>query len=140
MYFDLKKTWKFLKNFTFMDLDDEFSHLKIYLNEHNQGARAWDRLSVQGAINIVTRTITSSSSLSDRDYVIILNGSSPITATLPDATTNPGRTYILFNTGTAYATVATTSAQTINGATTTNIPAKYFHVEVFSDGSNWVAL
>jgi hypothetical protein len=63
------------------------------------------------------------------------------TATLPTAASVTGRTYLVKDeTGTAATnniTVATTSSQTIDGASTYVISTNYGWVAVYSDGTNW---
>ena len=84
--------------------------------------------------------MTSAYTLSDNDFMVMGNASSPLTVTLPDATRMSGRFYIVMDTGTKSLTVNTTSAQTINGGSSLVFPSKYFGAQFFSDGSNWVAL
>ena len=54
-------------------------------------------LDVRGAISAITRTFTASTSLTINDYTAIFTGTAATPATLPDATTCPGRIYCIKN-------------------------------------------
>jgi hypothetical protein len=86
---------------------------------------------------IPVRTVTSSYPVTVADGTILLNAAT-LTATLPAAGVAPGIIYTvkLIASGTT-GTVATTSAQTIDGSTTYSLSAQYKYVTVQSDGSNW---
>ncbi len=91
---------------------------------------------IPGAGVLSTKTV--SYTLTTSDLIIIANAAS-LTMTLPSAATvGAGRAYTIKNgasgTGT---TVATTGAQTIDGATTQTIAAAYGVLSVVSDGANW---
>lgn len=62
------------------------------------------------------------------------------TVTLPTAVGITGRQYIIKNSGTSTITVATTSSQTIDGATTYILQVQYMSVTVVSDGANWIII
>lgn len=59
------------------------------------------------------------------------------TATLPTAVGILGRVYTIKLSASGTATVATTSSQTIDGATTYSLSAQYKYVTVQSDNANW---
>lgn len=61
-------------------------------------------------------------------------------ATLPDATTMPGKRYFIKNSGTGVTIVNTTSAQTIDGLTRYDLIVKNSAVMMVSDGANWKIL
>ncbi len=63
--------------------------------------------------------------------------SGTFTATLPTAVGVTGKFYIIKNTGTGVITIATTSAQTIDGATTLLLTQQYSSVQLVSDNANW---
>lgn len=65
--------------------------------------------------------------------------SGTFTATLPTAASNTGKTFIIKNSGTGVLTLATTSSQTIDGATTRTMN-EHDSVTVVSNGSNWVVI
>jgi hypothetical protein len=71
------------------------------------------------------------------DSVILVNSSGK-TVTLPDAASHcKGRIYSIKLTVSGSATVATTSSQNIDGATTFSLSAQYKYVTVQSDGAQW---
>lgn len=74
------------------------------------------------------------------DYTIDCVSSS-MTITLPTAVGIAGRIYVIKNRGSGTTvTVATTSSQTIDGATTYSLAAQYKYVTVQSNGSNWMVI
>lgn len=77
---------------------------------------------------------TPAGSTSGTDYVYLVSGST--TLTLPDATLNTNL-YTVKNVGNGTVTVATTSAQTIDGSISISLPVKYTAVDLESDGTNW---
>jgi hypothetical protein len=81
----------------------------------------------------VVSTNTSAGSASNTDYVYVC--SSTMTLTLPTAVGNTNR-YTVKNGGLATVTVATTSAQTIDGSTTAALTPNTA-LDLISDGSNW---
>lgn len=60
--------------------------------------------------------------------------------TLPTAVGITGRQYTIKNSGTGSITVATTSAQTIDGTTTQVLSIQYQSITVQSNGANWIIL
>lgn len=88
------------------------------------------------------RTVTASTdTLTSGDLTILYDTTSNnITATLPTAVGRAGQRYILkrISGGSNVVTIATTSSQTIDGATTRKLGAQYQWIEVESDGANWV--
>lgn len=76
----------------------------------------------------------------------VTTGSSTITVTLPDASTQSGRriTVKKVDSGTGKITIATTSSQTIDGYTTTDVGVaalgQYASFTVVSNGTNWDAI
>ena len=140
MRLDLKRAWNFLPKFTNQDLWQEFANIRNWANNQDYGVNGWDRLFVQGSVTFPAKIVTASYTLSDFDYLVMGNTGSAFSITLPDATTIQGRLYVVMNTGNKVLTVGTTSGQTINGGPSVILPAKYFHVQLFSDGSNWVAI
>lgn len=77
---------------------------------------------------------TSAGSTSGTDYVYLVSGTT--TLTLPDATANTNL-YTVKNVGTGVVTIATTSAQTIDGSLTIVMPVQYTAVDLISDTANW---
>jgi hypothetical protein len=62
------------------------------------------------------------------------------TITLPTAVGITGRDYTIKLTASGSATVATTSSQTIDAATTYSLSAQYKYVTVESNGANWIII
>jgi hypothetical protein len=93
------------------------------------------RGSQSGNIQIFTTAYTATST----DYNLIFTGSSATTVTLPTAVGITGRIYCVKNasTNTSVLTIATTSAQTIDGVSTQALNNPYQTLTVISDGSNW---
>jgi hypothetical protein len=73
------------------------------------------------------------------DYLINAT-SGTYTATLPTAVGCTGKNYIIKNSGAGAITVATTSSQTIDGATTYSLGTQYKYVHVVSNGANWIII
>lgn len=88
----------------------------------------------------ITRSVNSISSpatagaTAKTDYVYLVSGTT--TLTLPTAVGNTNL-YSVKNIGTNTVTIATTSAQTIDGSSTVTLPVKYTSLDLISDGSNW---
>lgn len=88
----------------------------------------------------VTRTIspfsanTNAASTASTDYVYI--GSGTNTLTLPTAVSNTNG-YGVKNSGTGIITIATTSAQTIDGNANIMLTSNQF-ITVYSDNTNWI--
>lgn len=84
---------------------------------------------------------TSAYTLTSFDEVVTADATTaPFTITLPTAVGIAGRSYTIkrINAGANAVTVATTSAQTIDGASTYLLNTQYASVEVTSDGAGWV--
>lgn len=79
-------------------------------------------------------TNTAAGSTAGTDYVYLCSGT--MTLTLPDAVANTNL-YTVKNVGTGVITIATTSAQTIDGDTTVIMPVRYTAVDLISDTANW---
>ncbi|MBX2996161.1 MAG: hypothetical protein KF681_15145, partial [Bdellovibrionaceae bacterium] len=97
-------------------------------------------LHVSGSVATALAVRTASATLTSADSITIGNATSgPLTFTLPSAAGIAGRQYTIKKSdGSANAvTIATTSAQTIDGATTFPLPIAYQYATVVSDGANW---
>lgn len=96
--------------------------------------------STGGSGSGITRVIsvissnTAAASASTTDYVYIVSGTT--TLTLPTAVSNTN-SYGIKNSGTAIITVATTSAQTIDGNANIMLTQNQF-ITVYSDNTNWI--
>lgn len=78
---------------------------------------------------------TSAAAVAATDYVYLCSGT--MILTLPDATASNTNLYTIKNVGSGIITIATTSAQTIDGTTTITMPTQYTSVDVISDTANW---
>jgi len=82
----------------------------------------------------VAKTATYSAVATDE---VIDCTSGTFTVTLPTAVGVTGQTYIVKNSGAGTITIATTSAQTIDGNSTISLSTQYASTTVVSDGANW---
>jgi hypothetical protein len=120
--------------------DTNTGQLKIYYNDGNSsqwvdaavGAAGPQALTVPYVAKTATYTATTD------DYTV--DGTSgTFTVTLPTAVGATGRVYIVKNSGVGVITVATTSSQTIDGASTVTLATKAV-TRVQSNGSNWIVI
>jgi hypothetical protein len=93
-------------------------------------------MTLGGGLATKVRTIVASGAVSATDSLVLLNAAT-LTATLPTAVGITGRAYTVKLITASTGTVATTSAQTIDGAATYSLPANHKYVTVVSDGANW---
>ncbi len=98
-------------------------------------------LDVKGSLAINYRAF-STSSTAGTDHTMVFTGTSPATLTLPDATSVQGRVYWIKNASSnaSALTIATTSAQTIDGAASWTLSQTYKVVAVVSNGANWFTI
>jgi hypothetical protein len=89
------------------------------------------------ATGYVAKTANYTATISD--YTINCTANT-FTVTLPTAVGVTGRIYVVKNTGTGVITIATTSSQTIDGATTQTLATQYASYTVQSDGANWIII
>jgi len=85
------------------------------------------------SVNSISSPATAGSTAST-DYVYFVSGTT--TLTLPTAVSNTNK-YTVKNTGSNTVTIATTSAQTIDGSSTASLPVPNTSLDLISDGSNW---
>ena len=100
----------------------------------NVSALSWTTLITRSINNI--STTTGAGSTAGTDYVYNVT-SGTFTLTMPTAVSNTNR-YTIKQSGTGTLTIATTSSQTIDGASTYTINARYQSIDLISDGSNWI--
>ncbi len=93
-----------------------------------------------GVTNAQVSTSTNYSISTTDHFVDCAGGSGGITVTLPTAVGYAGLTFVITKTdsGVGNVTIATTSSQTINGATTYVISMQYLSIALHSNGSNWI--
>jgi hypothetical protein len=96
-------------------------------------------LDVRGSLSVSYRAFASSTSAAISDNTLVFTGTSAATLTLPDATACTGRVYWVKNvsSNTSVLTIATTSAQTIDGLSTWTLGDANGTVAVVSNGTNW---
>lgn len=82
-------------------------------------------------------TTTTAGAAASTDYVY--NGTVTLQITLPTAVGNTNR-YTVKNSGSGIVTIATTSAQTIDGASTAVISVQYGALDLVSNGTNWMII
>lgn len=90
------------------------------------------------SLSVVSKTSTYA--ILTTDNVILVDGTSAFTVTLPTAVGVTGKAYTIKRTDQTLAnavTIATTSAQTIDGITTRKLMTQNESFTVISDGSNW---
>lgn len=91
---------------------------------------------VQTGVRIPYAAKTSTYTVANTDGVIDCT-SGTFTVTLPTAVGITGQQFVIKNSGTGVITVATTSSQTIDGASTLTLTTRYTSYTVISDGANW---
>jgi hypothetical protein len=96
-------------------------------------------LHVAGSVRFPITTKTATYTLDASDYTVVFDLNGNATANLPDATTIPGRIYVIkinrTNVGDTL-TIDPNGAQTIDGNATIAIQCQYA-VTIQSDGTNW---
>jgi hypothetical protein len=96
-------------------------------------------LHVKGSLRLPIATKTATYTLTADDYTVVFDLNGNATANLPDATTIPGRIYVIKINRTNVAdtlTIDPNGAQTIDGFATYGLQCQYA-VTIQSDGSNW---
>ena len=79
---------------------------------------------------------TANYTLISTDHIIVADSVTTFTLTLPAASSNSSREYIIKNKGTATVTIDATALGLIDGQNTTTIP-QYSAMTVVSDGTTW---
>jgi len=85
------------------------------------------------------RTVTGSTTLTDSDYMILVNSESNVTLTLPSASSTTRREYVIkkISTSTATVTIDPNASELIDGASTYVIGSSYVSIKVKSNGTSW---
>jgi hypothetical protein len=92
---------------------------------------------IVGGLTTITANATANAANFD---IYLCNPSGAITVTLPTAAGITGQEFTIKNLTANAVTVATTSSQTIDGATTYALAAQWKYVRVVSNGSNWLVV
>lgn len=94
-------------------------------------------LHVSGSLSLPYAAKTTTYTITVTDHTIDCT-TGTFTVTLPTAASITGREYTVKNTGAGVITLATTSSQTIDAATTYSLATQYKYVTVISNGANWI--
>lgn len=101
-------------------------------------------LDVRGSLSTNFRSFSSAITAASTDNTLVFTGTTNTTVTLPTAVSIAGRVYWIKNASatipTPVLTVATTSAQTIDGNANWTLDEPNEIIRVVSDGSNWYVL
>lgn len=92
-----------------------------------------------GAFSAGYTAQTSTYAILASDYTVNCT-SGTFTVTLPTAVGRAGQIYVIKNSGAGTITIATTSAQTIDGSATQSISVQYNSYTVQSTGANWITI
>lgn len=92
-------------------------------------------MNLKGGLAKAIKTVTAAYTITANDSTILVNSTSAITITLPAGVS--GRIYTIKNISSGAVTIATTSSQTIDGASTQSLSAQYDKLSVQSDGTSW---
>jgi hypothetical protein len=103
------------------------------------------QLDINNTLNYPIQVLASNITLGNFDYIVEANATSgALFLTLPDATLNTGRTYLIRridNTTTNELLIIAQSGQTIAGVSNSSIDMQYDSLEVISDGtSKWLII
>jgi len=93
-----------------------------------------------GDVTDTSETLSVDTSLDNTHNKVYCNNAGAITVTLPNATTYPDIIYTISNINTGTTTIATTSSQTINGATTRTLSGQYATITLQAVGTQWIIL
>lgn len=96
-------------------------------------------LDVRGSVSTNYRAFTTSTTAATTDAMLAFTGTSAATLTLPTAATTGGRYYWIKNasSNSSVLTIATTSSQTIDGASSWTLDVQNEAVRLVSNGANW---
>ena len=98
-------------------------------------------LDVRGSMSTNYRSFTVNTSATATDNLLVFTGTTAVTVTLPTAVGCDGRSYMIKNASTTgptpVVTIATTAAQTIDGAGSWTLSSAYETITLISNGANW---
>jgi hypothetical protein len=100
-------------------------------------------LTLTGGLRTPLSTKTANYTLTASDSIVLADATSgALTMTLPTAVGASGRTYTIkkVDSSSNAVTVATTSSQTIEAASTYSLASRWKSITVASDGANWITL
>ena len=96
------------------------------------------RLVVSGGVQLAYAAKTANYTIVATTDSCINCTSGSFTVTLPTAVGLDGQAFVVKNSGTGAITIATTSSQTIDGATTATMSTQYESISLISNGANWI--
>jgi hypothetical protein len=94
------------------------------------------------AVNFPVTSVSTNTTLGNTHFLVLVNATGgAVTITLPSASGNTGRMYVIMKTDASAnsVTIAPTGGQFINGAASISFNTQWQKYTVMSDGSNWVA-
>jgi hypothetical protein len=98
-------------------------------------------LDLRGSFAPIYRSFAGATSLTVNDHTVVFTGASAATASLPDASTCPGRIYCIKNFSAVLPapvlTIGTVSSQTIDGVSSWLLNQSNQSITLISDGANW---
>ena len=98
-------------------------------------------LDIRGSVSTNYRAFTGNTTATATDNLLVFTGTTASTVTLPTAVGCDGRTYMIKNASTTGPTpvlsIATTSAQTIDAASSWTLTSANETITVISNGANW---
>lgn len=99
-------------------------------------------LDIQTTLGLKSTTITTSDTLDQTHNVVLVNNSSDISLTLPQASLNTGKVYYIkkISSGSDKISIDGYAAETIDGDATFNLFIQNSALRLICDGSNWVIL
>jgi hypothetical protein len=86
---------------------------------------------------LILQLLRETTRLHSEDVILVNNGSTAVTVTLPTAVGNEGKKYHIKLLGTANLTIDPNGSETIDGSTTLVVTLQYDAPAIISDGSNW---
>lgn len=98
-------------------------------------------LDVRGSLATALTTFTGNTTAGSTDHLLVFTGTSTATLTLPTAVGITGREYWIKNASSNSSTlnIATTSSQTVDGASSWSLTVMNKTLHVISNGTNWYA-
>jgi hypothetical protein len=85
-----------------------------------------------------TLTVTEDYTFLATDQFVAVNSTMPVTLTLPDATVNAGKIYVVHMISTGVVTVAPPMGQTISGSSNLIISHQWDSASLIASGGNWL--
>ena len=99
-------------------------------------------LQVNGSVSVAVKTVTSAYTMTASDFTILANASAALTITLPPASNTGMMVHVKkIDSSTHHVTLSRAGSDTIEGATTKELKAKYHSLTLIADGTRtWYIL